>query len=45
CDMGGGQVVRLAWEKTAGPVVPELPDVEVVPAESRARLSTVLTFG
>lgn len=37
--------VRLAWEKTVGPFVPDLPDVEVVLAEARAHLSIVLTFG
>lgn len=34
--------VRATWERTLGPFVAELPDVETVFAETRARLESVL---
>lgn len=34
--------VRATWERTLGPFVPELPDVEKVFAETRERLEAVL---
>lgn len=36
--------VRRTWERTLGPFVPDLPDVELVLAEARAHLSSVLTL-
>jgi len=36
--------VRATWERTLGPFVPELPDVEVVLAELRERLASLLRF-
>jgi uncharacterized protein len=37
--------VRLTWERTLGPFVPELPNVQRVLAETRAHLSRVLKLG
>ena len=34
--------VRATWERTLGPFVPELPDVEKVFAETRERLEVFL---
>jgi hypothetical protein len=34
--------VRATWERTLGPFVPHLPDVETVLAETRARLDGLL---
>lgn len=34
--------VRATWERTLGPFVPDLPDVEQVFAETRARLAALL---
>jgi predicted nucleotidyltransferase component of viral defense system len=34
--------VRATWERTLGPFVPELPDVEKVLAETRERLEALL---
>ena len=36
--------VRATWERTLGPFVPELPDVEIVLDEVRERLSSLLRF-
>jgi hypothetical protein len=37
--------VRATWERTLGPFVPDLPNVEKVLAETRERLATVLMLG
>ena len=34
--------LRVTWERTLGPFVSELPEVEVVPAETRERLDALL---
>jgi hypothetical protein len=34
--------VRATWERTLGPFVPDLPDVDQVLAETRERLEAVL---
>ena len=36
------QEVRATWNRTLGPFVPELPDVEAVLAETRGRLESLL---
>jgi predicted nucleotidyltransferase component of viral defense system len=37
--------VRATWERTLGPFVPDLPDVERVLAETRERLEALLRVG
>lgn len=36
--------VRATWERTLGPFVPQLPDIDTVLAELRERLSVLLRF-
>jgi len=44
-DLALLEEVRATWERTLGPFVPDLPDVERVLAETRERLEALLKIG